>query len=59
MQANYQNAYGTITPNNLPETENLRFLASAMKRPSAIPTPDNPFIQKVTYPSIRQIYINA
>lgn len=59
MHGNHHTAYGTITPNNLPETENLRFLASAMKRPSAIPTPDNPFIQKVTYPSIRQIYINA
>lgn len=59
MHGNHHTAYGTITPNNLPETENLRFLASAMKRPISTPTPDNPFIQKVTYPSIRQIYINA
>lgn len=56
MHGNHHTAYGTITPNNLPETENLRFLASAMKRPSAIPTPDNPFIQKVTFSSIRENY---
>lgn len=59
MHGNHHTAYGIITPNNLAENENLRFLAAAMKRPIFTPTPDNPFIQKVTYPSIRQIYINA
>lgn len=61
MRGNYLSDFGVITPNNLPEDENINCLADAMMciaDGKIEPKFKNPFVEKVTYPAIRKIYGN-
>lgn len=61
MRDNFVSTFGIITPNNLSESENIRRLAYAMKNVSDgtfVMSDHNPFIEKVTYSAISNIYCN-